>query len=383
VSKRLVLLGSTGSIGESALRVVEALPGAFRVTGLAARFEYEKLLAQAVRFGVRDVAVADAEAARRCAAAAPSGVRVHAGEAGLERLAGEVEADIVLCSVVGMAGLKPVLAALRARRDVALATKEVLVAAGAIVTREAARGGARLLPVDSEHSALSQCLAGSRGVGDVRRLILTASGGPFAANERIDFDTVTVKEALRHPSWNMGRKVTIDSATLMNKGLEVMEAHWLFGVPIERIEVVIHPESVVHSLVEYVDGSVLAQLSPPDMRYAIQYALTWPERRDGALPRLDLAAVGRLHFRSPDEARFPCLGLAREAALRGGTVPAALNAANEVAVAKFLEGRIRFSGIWKLVGHVTSRHPSVADPGLDDILAADAAARREAHAWEG
>jgi len=383
VSKRVVILGSTGSIGESALRVIRALPGTFRITGLAARREGAKVLAQAAEFGVRDVAIADPESAGRCRAAAPADVRVHEGEAGLTHLAGDVEADIVLCSVVGMAGLKPVLAALRARRDVALATKEVLVAAGAIVTREAARFGARLLPVDSEHSALFQCLAGSRGAGDVQRLILTASGGPFAANDKIDFDSVTVKEALRHPSWNMGRKVTIDSATLMNKGLEVMEARWLFDIPIPKIDVVVHPESIVHSLVEFLDGSVLAQLSLPDMRFAIQYALTWPERRDGALPRLDLATIGRLHFRAPDENRFPCLRLAREAALRGGTAPTVLNAANEVAVAKFLEGGMRFSGIWRLVEDVMARHRPMADPGLDDILAADADARRAAQAWAG
>lgn len=380
--KRVVILGSTGSIGTSALKVAEALPDRVRIVGLACRTGHHRLLQQAARFGVGDVAVADAEQGRLCAASAPAGVRVRIGDQGVAALAAECEADIVLCAMVGMAGLAPVMAALGARRDVALATKEVLVAAGAIVTREAARTGATLLPVDSEHSALFQCLAGSRGPAQVKRLVLTASGGPFAANEKIDLENVTVREALKHPRWDMGRKVTIDSATLMNKGLEIMEAHWLFGIPIPRIDVLVHPESIVHSMVEFVDGSVLAQLSPPDMRFAIQLALTWPERCDGGLPALDLAAAGPLHFRHPDPARFPCLELARAAAMRGGTLPAVLNAANEVAVEKFLAGDLRFPGIWHLVSAVMERHHVEADPSLDAIAAADAWARREAVAWQ-
>jgi 1-deoxy-D-xylulose-5-phosphate reductoisomerase len=378
---RVVILGSTGSIGKSALRVAGALPDRIKVVGLACRSGHDAMLDQAARFGVRDVAVADPGQARLCAAAAPAGTRVRSGAEGVAALAAECDAEIVLCALVGMAGLGPVMAALGARRNVALATKEVLVAAGAMVTREAARTGARLLPVDSEHSALFQCLAGSKGPEQVRRLVLTASGGPFAANEKIDLDKVTAREALKHPRWDMGRKVTIDSASLMNKGLEIMEAHWLFGIPVERIGVLIHPESIVHSMVEFVDGSVLAQLSPPDMRFAIQCALTWPERCDGGLPALDLAAAGPLHFTAPDPRRFPCLDLARAAAMRGGTMPAVLNAANEVAVEKFLAGTLRFPGIWRLVSAVMERHDVESEPSLDAVVAADAWARREAAAW--
>jgi 1-deoxy-D-xylulose-5-phosphate reductoisomerase len=235
-----------------------------------------------------------------------------------------------------------------------------------------------LLPVDSEHSAIFQCLAAHQGNTGVQRLLLTASGGPFFADPTVDFTSVTARDALKHPTWDMGRKVTIDSATLMNKGLEIMEAHWLFDVPLDCIDVVVHPESIVHSMVEFVDGSVLAQMSVPDMRFAIQHALTYPERCPGGLPTLNLPAIGTLHFRQPDDNRFPCLRLAREVARRGGTAPAVLNAANEVAVDRFLAGRIRFAGIWDLVESVLSRHECVPDPELDDIIAADQWGRRQA-----
>jgi 1-deoxy-D-xylulose-5-phosphate reductoisomerase len=375
--KKIVVLGSTGSIGESTLRVVEALPSRLKVVGLAANRSHKRVLQQARQFHVAHVAVADTAIARVCASEAPVGVRVYEGERGIEDVAALDEADIVLCALVGVAGLKPVMAALNKSRNVALATKEVLVAAGAIVTEAAARKKCRLLPVDSEHSAIFQCLDG-KPPHEIKRILLTASGGPFALKPEIDFDKVTVAEALRHPRWNMGKKVTVDSATLMNKGLEIMEAHWLFGVPVEKIDVVIHPESIVHSLVEFVDGSVLAQLSPPDMRFAIQYALTYPERVDGGLPVLDLAKAGPLHFKEPDERRFPCLRLAREAARTGGTLPAVLNAANEVAVQKFLDGKVTFSGIWHLVEKVMRKHQGTAKPGLNDILEADAWARKTA-----
>ena len=375
--KKIVILGSTGSIGESTLRVVEALPSRLKVVGLAVNRSHKRVLQQAAQFHVSRVAVADPEAARLCAAEAPPGIQVREGERGVEALAALDEADVVLCALVGMAGLKPVMAALAGGTDVALATKEVLVAAGAIVTEAAARRGCRLLPVDSEHSAIFQCVDG-KPRHEIKRILLTASGGPFALKPDMDFDRVTVAEALRHPRWNMGRKVTVDSATLMNKGLEIMEAHWLFGVPVDKIDVVVHPESIVHSLVEFADGSVLAQLSPPDMRFAIQYALTYPERVDGNLPALDLAKTGPLHFKEPDEKRFPCLRLAREAAQAGGTLPAVLNAANEVAVQKFLDGKVSFAGIWRLVEKVMARHRATAKPGLDDILEADAWARTTA-----
>jgi 1-deoxy-D-xylulose-5-phosphate reductoisomerase len=394
--KRIVILGSTGSIGQSALRVVESLPGRFKVVGLAVSRNDAAVLRQARRFGVRHIAVADQDRAKLCRAKAGRGTTVHAGPRGVEELAGMDGVDIVVCAVVGLSGLRPVMAAARNGSDIALATKEVLVAAGSVVTRACARNGAHLLPVDSEHSAIFQCLAAkgaapaggrhgadkrlhdylrrSDGAG-IKKLLLTASGGPFVARPNVNLDRVTVEQALAHPTWNMGKKVTVDSATLMNKGLEIMEAHWLFNVPVDMIEVVVHPESIVHSMVEFDDGIVVAQMSVPDMRYAIQYALTYPERIAAGLPSLDLARTGCLTFRVPDEKRFPCLALAREAAKRGGTMPAVLNAANEVAVQNFLEKRIRFSGIWHLVGKVMDKHRAVRDPGLDEIVDADGWAR--------
>jgi 1-deoxy-D-xylulose-5-phosphate reductoisomerase len=382
--KRLILLGSTGSIGDSTLKVVRALPDCFQVVGLAAGSDWKKLIQQAAEFGVRDVAVADGDSAAECGRHAPAGMNLRAGAGGIEALVRETEADCVVCAVVGLAGLRPVLAALQRGLDVALATKEVLVAAGPIVMDLSRRTGGRLLPVDSEHNAVFQCLAGAgippgaKADAQVRRIVLTASGGPFSSRREIDFDRVTVKEALAHPRWNMGRKVTIDSATLMNKGLEIMEAHWLFGVPLAKIEVLIHPESIVHSMVEFVDGSLLAQLSPPDMRFAIQYALTWPERRDGGLPSLDFTKIRLLHFEEPDMTRFPCLRLAREAATTGGSLPCVLNAANEVAVDQFLEGRIPFSGIARTVEQVMDAHEVIRAPDLEGLVAADAWARGQA-----
>jgi 1-deoxy-D-xylulose-5-phosphate reductoisomerase len=377
MKKKVVILGSTGSIGENALKVAASLPHRLEVIGIASRTSYPRLLEQALQFGVKHIAVADPEAAAACRAAAPRGTTVLEGSAGVETLAAMPEADIVLCAMVGMAGLTSVLAALRQGTDVALATKEVLVAAGGLVMDAAARHGARLLPVDSEHSAIFQCLEG-RDPKSVRRLILTASGGPFAGRHEVDFDKVTAADALKHPRWNMGRKVTVDSATLMNKGLEVLEAHWLFGIPFDRIDVLMHPESIVHSMVEFVDGSVLAQLSRPDMRFAIQYALTCPERFDTGLGALDLAHLGSLTFRAPDSIRFPCLGLARHAAVTGGTLPAVMNAANEVAVARFLDGTLTFSGIWHTVAAVMAAHTPHPRPTLDLIIDADRWSRAEA-----
>jgi len=386
--KKIVILGSTGSIGQSALRVVKALAPRIDVVGLGVNRGYRQVLQQAEQFQVRHVAVADAASARHCAEAAPAQLRVHAGAEGLRELATLPEADLVLCAVVGMAGLRPVLAAVQAGKTVALATKEVLVAAGAIVMDACRRHNAQMLPVDSEHSAIFQCLQGRPRAAaragephdEVRRLLLTASGGPFAARPDVDLRKVTVAEALAHPRWSMGRKVTVDSATLMNKGLEIMEAHWLFGVPVDRVDVVIHPESIVHSMVEFVDGSVLAQMSLPDMRFAIQYALMYPERVDGRLPALDVAGLGALHFSAPDPARFPCLGLARQAAASGGTMPVVLNAANEVAVQQFLDQRIALTGIWRIVEGVMEQHSVVAVPSLEDIVAADDWARHTAGA---
>lgn len=393
--KTIVILGSTGSIGKNALRVVESLHSRFRVKGLAVSRNYEGVLRQAAHFGVKHVAVADPGMAALCASRAPKGVKVYRGAEGVSELAGLDGVDIVLCSVVGLEGLKPVMAAVRNGTDVALATKEVLVAAGNVVTKACAKSGSLLLPVDSEHSAIFQCLAAKgykTGAGTntmcdhgrrmdgrgIRKLILTASGGPFASRTRVNFDNVTVGQALAHPTWNMGRKVTIDSATLMNKGLEIMEANWLFNVPVDRMEVIVHPESIIHSMVEFEDGVVVAQMSVPDMRYAIQYAFTYPERLGAGLPLLDLAATGKLTFMEPDEKRFRCLALAREAARVGGTMTAVLNAGNEIAVQKFLNHEIRFSGIWRLVERVMNKHAIVKDPDLDAILDADMWARKMA-----
>ncbi|MBL7075875.1 MAG: 1-deoxy-D-xylulose-5-phosphate reductoisomerase [Kiritimatiellae bacterium] len=375
--KNVVVLGSTGSIGENALRVVQAIPDRLRIVGLAAQRNTDRLLEQAREHGVAHIAVSDTEAAERCASAVPEGVTLHAGPGGLVELATLAEADIVLCSVVGLAGLPPVLAAVEQGTDVALATKEVLVGAGQRVMQTCARTGARLLPVDSEHSGLFQCLAGhtARGAG-VGRMILTASGGPFRNRPDVDFDHVSADEALAHPTWSMGPKVTIDSATLMNKGLELIEAHWFFGVPFSRLDVLVHPQSIVHAMIEFEDGNSVAHMTRPDMRFAIQYALTWPERCEGGLPPLNLAELDALTFEQPDRKRFPSLDLAVAAGEAGGTSTAVLNAANEVAVERFLAGEIRFSGIWKLVESSLSHHNRIDDPDLDAIMAADQWARK-------
>ncbi len=392
--KSLVILGSSGSIGENTLQVVAAHPELFRVSGLAVHHATERLLEQARQFGVTRIAVADRQAAAQLRGRLPAGLTLLAGDEGVEELAGATGADMVVCALVGMAGLRPVLAAIRAGRDVALATKEVLVAAGESVMREREAHGVRILPIDSEHSAIFQCLQSAaftprcvraadappeqRAEARIRRLLLTASGGPFAAHPEVDFEKVTVREALQHPNWTMGRKISIDSATMMNKGLEIIEARWLFDIATDAIEVVIHPESIVHSLVEFVDGSLLAQLSPPDMRVAIRYALSWPDRQSAAMPPLDLAQIGALHFAPPDPVRFPCLALARRAMACGGTAPTVLNAANEVAVETFLAGRTTFPGIWHCIEKVLDRHQPQPSPALEAILEADHWARREA-----
>jgi len=377
MKKKIVILGSTGSIGENALRVAAALPSRLKVIGIASNTSASRILEQAAEFQVKHVAIANPASAAATRQNSPRNIRLYSGDSGVEELAALPEADLVLCAMVGMAGLKPVLAALRQGTDVAIATKEVLVAAGSMVMECARKNKARLLPVDSEHSAIFQCLEG-KPAHSIRRLILTASGGPFGANRTIDFDKVTAAQALKHPRWNMGPKVSIDSATLMNKGLEIMEAHWIFGIPYDRIDIVIHPESIIHSMVEFVDGSVLAQLSPPDMRFAIQHALTWPDREDGGLPRLDFSTLGALHFETPDLTRFPCLGLARKAAITGGTMPCVLNAANEVAVQAFLDNQIPFSGIWHTVEAVMARHTVIAKPTLEQINTTDHWSRQEA-----
>ncbi len=381
--KNIVILGSTGSIGRQALDVVRAHPGRWRVAGLAAGRNAGLLAEQAREFRPAAVAMADGGAAAKLARElAPLGIEVLAGAEGLEMLAVLPEAHLVLSAMAGSAGLAPTYRAILAGKDVALANKETLVAGGPLVMEAVRRRGVRLLPVDSEHSGLFQCLQGQAPEG-VRRLWLTASGGPFRGWRREDMAGVTVEAALRHPTWRMGARITIDSATLMNKGLEVIEAHWLFGIPYDRIEVLIHPESIVHALVETVDGSVLAQLSRPDMRLPIQYALSYPERWPGLPDPLDLARVGTLRFEPPDREAFPCLDLAYQAGRTGGTMPAVMNAAKEVAVDAFLAGEAGFLDIPRIIAGVMEQHSVKFRPGLEDVLEADAWARRRAKSEVG
>jgi 1-deoxy-D-xylulose-5-phosphate reductoisomerase len=382
--RRLAILGSTGSVGEQALAVAEAFPERYRVVALAAGRKIEKLAAQALRFQPALVSVADAAgAAALRERLAGARIEIAVGAAGLEAVATH-PSDLVLSALVGAVGLAPTLAAIRAGRDVALANKEVLVMAGALVLREARARGVTLLPVDSEHSAIFQALAGQRRE-DVSRLILTASGGPFRTWDAARIARATVAEALRHPNWEMGPKITIDSATLMNKGLEVIEARWLFDAAPEQVDVVVHPQSIVHSLVEFRDGSVLAQLGQPDMRVPIAVALAHPERLPLDLPRLDLAALGRLDFEAPDRKRFPCLELAYEALRGSEAAPAVLNAANEIAVAAFLEGAVPFPAIAAANAAVleafAARGGSQRLASLDDVLEADAWSRARAREW--
>ncbi|NLG85431.1 MAG: 1-deoxy-D-xylulose-5-phosphate reductoisomerase [Firmicutes bacterium] len=378
--KNLSILGSTGSIGRQALEVVAAYPERFRVVGLAAGRNIRLLTAQARRFRPAVVAVADEGCYGELRAElAGTGITVMAGEEGLLAVATHAAAKQVLVAVVGAAGIAPTLAAIDAGKEIALANKETLVAAGHLVTARAKKAGVPLVPVDSEHSAIFQCLGGRRHPG-LARIILTASGGPFLELPLERLAEVTAAEALSHPSWRMGEKVTVDSATLMNKGLEVIEAHWFFGLDYDRIGVVIHPGSIVHSMVEMVDGSILAQLGPADMRLPIAYALAHPERLAGPWPRLGELAGLSLRFLPVEAQRFPALALAYEMGRRGGTWPAVMNAANEVAVAAFLAGRIRFTDIIRIVAAVCGHYGGGEDPSPDlpAVLAADAWARRKA-----
>jgi len=372
--KQLAVLGSTGSIGRSTLDVVTSRPDAFRVFALAAGRNLDLLLEQVALFRPRIVTVADASAADEITGRLDADIRVLHGIDGLVEVARHPEVDLVVCGVVGALGLHPTWAAVDVGHNVALANKEALVVGGAHLTARARETGSVILPVDSEHNALHQCLRGE-AIEEVKKLWLTASGGPFRRRPAETLADVTPEEALRHPTWKMGRKITIDSATLMNKGLEVIEAHWLFGLDADRIEVVVHPTSVVHSMIELVDGSFKAQLGVTDMRHPIQYALTWPQRWASALPPFDPVAAGPLEFERPDLERFPCLALAYRALKDGGAAPAVLNAANEVAVEAFLEGRLGFAGIPRTIEAVVERHGGDAADSLEDVLAADARAR--------
>lgn len=380
--KSISILGSTGSIGCNTLRVVEALGDRFDVVALGAGRNTKKLAEQVARFSPEVVSVESEECAEALRAelrvlnvvALP---RILTGEAGMVEVATHGRADCVVSATVGAVGFVPTLRAIEAGKRVALANKETLVMAGELMTRAAEASGAQLLPVDSEHNALHQCLRGETK-REVRRLVLTASGGPFRTKSLTQMNTATVAEAMQHPTWAMGAKVTIDSATLMNKGLEVIEAHWLFGFDADKISVVVHPESVVHSMIEMVDGSFIAQLGATDMRHAIQYALTYPERLACAVPSLDLTQLTALHFEQPDIERFPCLKLAYMALRAGGTMPAVLSAANEVAVEAFLNNRIKLTNISTVVEGAMDEHMARPADSLETVLAADAEARNVA-----
>lgn len=374
--KGVVILGATGSIGKSAARVLEALPGHFRVIGLVARNNTGELARQAALFRPRLTVTTAPERLDELKSALPSGLAAAAGDAPVLDLVTAPETDTVLCAIVGTGGLEPVIAALRAGKRVALASKEVMVMAGELIRRELAAGtGGEIVPVDSEHSAIFQCLAG-RPAREVKNLWLTASGGPFREWPAERIAAATLRDALAHPTWDMGPKVTIDSASLMNKALELIEARHLFNVPPERLKVVIHPQSLVHSMVELCDGSFIAQMSKPDMRFAIQYALTWPERAaGGGLPELDFARLVSLNFREPDRSRFPSLDFAYHAMHIGGTMTAAMNAANEVAVDKFRRGEIGFAAIWTIIEKTMSAHHTEPQSDLAAIRDADRRAR--------
>ena len=377
--KNITLLGSTGSIGRQTVEVALANPDKIKIKALVAH-KSDELLEEQIKVLQPDLAVlSDKEAAARLTSRYHGRTEILAGEEGVLAAATYAGSDTVLASMVGYAGLRPTLAAINCGKNIALANKETLVAAGSIVMQAVADKGVSLTPVDSEHSAIFQALRGGRE-NEVKRLIITASGGPFRGKKRSELENVTLAQCLNHPNWSMGKKVTLDSSTLANKGLEVMEAHWLFNMPYEKIAVVVHPQSIVHSLVEFCDGSVIAQMGDPDMRLPIQYALSWPERYPYAFDQLDLVKYGTLTFEAPDLEAFPSLAIAIECGKAGGTLPCAFNAANEEAVNAFLEGKIKYLDIPYITASVTQAHHNVLVPTLEDIEEADAAARRAAQA---
>lgn len=372
--KKISVLGSTGSIGTQTLDVARMHQDQFQIEGLAAGSNVELLLQQAKEFGPRKVSVATKELADLVKHSLPAGTEVFYGREGLIEIAAGTDAELVVTAVVGSMGLPSTLAAIEAGKNIGLANKETLVTAGHLVTAAAAAKGVKLLPIDSEHSAIFQCLNGER-YEDIERITLTASGGSFRDYTREQLVNVTVEDALKHPNWSMGAKITIDSATMVNKGLEVIEAHWLYGLPYEQISVLLHPESIIHSFVEFRDSSIIAQLGNPDMRVPIQYALTYPERWNSPAPRLSLAEAGRLNFREMDFERFPCLRLAYECGKMGGTAPTVFNAANEVAVARFLRKEISFLRIEEIIEQVLEQHEIYSEPTLETIEASDQSAR--------
>ena len=379
MTRGVSVLGSTGSIGTGALEVIESLASDYRVVGLAAGNRWQLLADQACRFHPGSIALASAEHRDELRAALNGDTELLEGPDAVERLATLPEADVVISAIVGAAGLPATIAAARAGKDIALANKESLVVAGAILMPVIKETGARLLPIDSEHSAVFQAMRAGHP-NEVRKIYLTASGGPFRTWSVQRMQQATLDDALNHPTWNMGRKITIDSATMMNKALEIIEAHWLFDLDPERIEIVVHPESIVHSMVEFCDGSIVAQLGSPDMRTPIQYALTFPERRPCCSRPLDIMGLRQLNFEEPDRSRFPAIDLGYEAARLGGTAGAVLNAANEAAVEEFCGGRIAFTDIVRLNAQVLSRHQTMTAPTLSDVLDADQWARNEVRA---
>lgn len=372
--KKISLLGSTGSIGTQTLDVVSNYPEAFQIEGLAAGSNTELLLKQAKEFKPKKVSVATKELADRIREDLPAGTQLYYGPEGLIEIAAGTEAEMVVTAVMGSMGLPSTLAAIEAGKTIGLANKETLITAGHLVTKRAEAKGVKLLPIDSEHSAIFQCLNGERRK-DIDVITLTASGGSFRDLNRDQLKQVTVEDALKHPNWSMGAKITIDSATMVNKGLEVMEAHWLFGLPYDQIQVLLHPESIVHSFIQFKDTSIIAQLGNPDMRVPIQYALTYPERWPSSSPKLSLAEAGKLHFREMDFDRFPCLRLAYECGRMGGTAPTVFNAANEIAVARFLNREISFLQIENIIEEVLNRHDNKPEPSLEVIEESDRLAR--------
>jgi 1-deoxy-D-xylulose-5-phosphate reductoisomerase len=372
--RRVILLGATGSIGSSAIKVAESIPDRMQIVGMAANRNARLLAEAANRTRPEAVCLVDENHVNELRSSLEYSPEILTGESGLETLARSGGADLVLVAIVGTTGLRPALAAIETGKDLAVASKEILVMAGETVMTRATQKGIKVLPVDSEHNAIFQCLEG-KPKQEIRSLILTASGGPFRTLSSDRLASVTVEDALNHPTWKMGRKISIDSATLFNKGLEMIEARWLFDIPMAQVQVLVHPQSIVHSMVEFVDGSLLAQLSHSDMCFPIQYAVTWPERVPNALKPLRLAELGRLEFEEPRYNDFPALRLARQAGETGGIMPAVLNAANEIAVEAFLDGRITFPRIWSLVEEAMNRSYNFARPSLDDIIQADGQAR--------
>lgn len=378
--KTVTILGSTGSIGTQALDVISRLPDEFEIAYLTANRNTGLLAEQIARYSPKGVVVGTSEAASELRSQINFSGEILSGREQLCRVASDSQNDLIISSLVGFSGVLPTLAAIDAGKTVALANKETLVSAGSIITRRAREMNVPLLAIDSEHSGILQCLAGEQSAS-IEKLILTASGGPFLNTPIEEFDRITVSQALAHPNWSMGNKITIDSATMMNKGFEVIEAYWLFGVDAAQIDVVIHPRSIVHSLVQFTDGSIKAQLGLPDMRIPISYALTYPERRAFDFPRLDLSTLRGLDFFPPDYEKFPCLRMAFEALEAGGTVPAVINAANEVAVAAFLESRIPFAGIPKIIENAAERIASISEPTIEDIVGTDEEARAIAESF--